>query len=311
MKVVITESLMVADNIIDDFRQRLSKVGAELDVYHDKADDVELARRIQNADIAIIANHPLRKNVMEKAEQLKFVNVAFTGLDHVDTDYLRERDITLKNASGYSNICVSELVIGLNLSIYRDINRADKNTRDLGNKSGLNAYEICGKRVGIVGTGNIGTRTAMLYRAFGAEVVGYSRTKRDEFLQYGKYVSLEDVFRTSDIISIHLPLNSETVGAIDEKLISLMKPTAVLINCARGPIVDRAALSSALREGRILGAGIDVFDIEPPLKEDCPYLDCDNAVLSPHIAYFTAESMMRRAEIVFDNTLCFIEEYNG
>ncbi len=310
MKVVITESLMISDDMLLHFKNKLSDLDAELDIYYDKASDEVLIERIKGADVAIIANHPLRENVIRKAKNLKMLNVAFTGLDHVDLGYLKEQGIVLKNASGYSDICVSELVIGLNLAIYRDVLKADSGTRQLMDKSGLNALEIHGKKVGIVGTGNIGTRTAMLYQSFGADVYGYSRTKRAEFQQYGKYISLEDLFRTCDIISIHLPLNDETRGFVDESLLSLMKDTAILINCARGPIVDRVSLSKALDERKILGAGIDVFDVEPPLNEECPYIDKENAVLTPHIAYYTAESMKRRAEIVFNNTISFIKEYN-
>jgi D-3-phosphoglycerate dehydrogenase len=156
--------------------------------------------------------------------------------------------------------------------------------------------------VGIVGTGAIGLKTAALFRAFGAKVIAYSRTRRQEALDMGiEYVSLEELMAQSDIVSLHVPANGETRGLISRELIAKMQPTAILINVARGAVVDNAALAEALNEGRIAGAGIDVFDMEPPIPADYPLLGAKNTVLTPHVAFATDESMLRRAEIVFDN----------
>jgi D-3-phosphoglycerate dehydrogenase len=156
--------------------------------------------------------------------------------------------------------------------------------------------------VGIVGTGAIGTQTARLFQAFGAKVIAYSRTKRPEVEALGvEYRSLEEVAAESDILSIHTPNNAETKGLISADLISTMKPTAILLNVARGAIVDNAALAQALNEGKIAGAGLDVFDMEPPIPEEYPLLHAKNTVLTPHVAFATDESMLRRAAIVFQN----------
>ncbi len=307
MKVVITESLAINDKLITSFEKDLSSLGHQLEVYHDKADDEELIRRLKDADIAIIANHPLRENVLSKCSTLQFIDVAFTGLDHVDLAYAKEKGIIVKNAAGYADTAVAELVIGLNIALNRDILKADKKTRTGETKTNLTAREIKGKKVGIVGTGNIGISTAKLYQAFGADLYAYSRSQRQEFLTIGRYISLEELFKSCDIISLHLPLNNDTQGMINEELIALMKRDAILINCARGGIVDNKALSRALINGEILGAGIDVFDIEPPLTADCPYFKAENSILTPHLAYYSLESMQRRAKIVFDNCLAYIK----
>lgn len=166
--------------------------------------------------------------------------------------------------------------------------------------------EIKDKTVAIIGTGNIGLETARLFKAFGANVIAYSRHESEEAKKLGvEYVSLEDAFKRADIVSVHLALNKHTRGFVNKDLLSLMKKEAIFINCARGPIVDNQALADLLEEEKIAYAGIDVFDMEPPIPADYPLLNTKNILLSPHIAYLTDEAMIRRAEIAFDNSLSF------
>ena len=162
--------------------------------------------------------------------------------------------------------------------------------------------------MGIIGTGRIGIITAKLFQAFGAKVIAYSRHVRPDVEAMGvTYVSLEELMRESDIISLHTPNNASTRGLISQELIALMKPTALLVNCARGPIVDGAALADALNEGRIAGAAIDVFDVEPPLPADEPLLHAKNTLLTPHVAFLSEEAMIRRAHIVFANLQAYLD----
>ena len=180
-------------------------------------------------------------------------------------------------------------------------------TRNGGVGGPLRGREIGGRTVGIVGTGAIGTMTARLFQAFGAKVIAYSRTVRPEVEAMGvAYVSLEELMARSDIVSIHVPNNQETKGLISKERIAAMKPSALLINVARGAIVDNAALAEALNKGKLAGAGIDVFDMEPPIPEDYPLLHAKNTVLTPHVAFATDESMLRRAEIVFQNVEAYL-----
>ena len=162
-----------------------------------------------------------------------------------------------------------------------------------------------GLTFGVIGTGAIGSRVAAIAQAFGCNVIAYSRTKKD--LPGVSYMGLDEVMAKSDIISLHVPQNAETTGMISAEKIGLMKKSAILINCARGPIVDAEALAQALNSGAIAGAGIDVFAAEPPLDPDDPLLHAKNTVCTPHVAFATKESMTLRAEIVFDNLQAWMD----
>ena len=149
--------------------------------------------------------------------------------------------------------------------------------------------------------------TAKLFLAFGARVIACSRTEKQEAKALGiQYVSLPELMKESDIISLHTPNNASTRGMITRELIGMMKKTALFINCARGPIIDNVALADALNEGRIAGAGIDVYNVEPPIPDGEPLLHAKNTVLTPHVAFLSEESMIRRAHIVFENLRAYL-----
>ena len=167
---------------------------------------------------------------------------------------------------------------------------------------GLIGFDLAGKTLGIVGTGAIGLKVAEIGRAFGCKLIAYSRSEREEVKNIGvEYVSLDELLKKSDIVTIHVPLNNNTRGLIGKEELSLMKQGSILINTARGPIVDSLALADALNNGRLAGAGIDVFETEPPISNDHPLVNAKNVVLTPHIAFATKEALERRAEIAFDN----------
>lgn len=214
----------------------------------------------------------------------------------------------IANAAGYSNTAVAELVIGLTLDVYRGISFGNDSIQQGEEVMLYQGNEIRGKTVGIIGTGSIGLETAKLFKAFGARLIGYNRSKRQEAKELGlEYVSLDELMTQSDIISLHLPLNHETKNTLSREKLEMMKESAVLINAARGPIIDNDALAELLNEGKIAGAGIDVFDMEPPIPADYPLLSAKNALLTPHVAYLTDESMVARAHIAFENVEKFIE----
>lgn len=308
MKIKLIEPLSISDDLLKEYEDKLVSQGHEFVYYNKKATSVEeFVERSKDAEILMIANTPLPDEVIKEAKDLKLINVAFTGFDHVNVDLAKKHNIRVCNASGYSNTSVAELVIGMTLNIYRMINESNKKTRE--GKTQADYYrglEIKGKTVGIVGTGKIGTETARLFKAFGANVIASSRTEKKEVLDLGvKYLSLEELMSKSDIISVHLALNDKTRGYISRDLLSLMKKEAIFINCARGPIVDNKALADLLNEEKISFAGIDVFDVEPPIPGDYPLLNAKNILLTPHIAFLTDEAMVRRAEIAFDNSVSF------
>lgn len=299
MKLVIAEPLAVPASQIETLSHDFKERGWTIESYEARPkDQAELGHRLQDADAAVIANYPLRKEALDMAEKLQYLCIAFTGTDHVDINQCREKKISVSNCAGYSTEAVAELVFGMALGLYRFLKTADLRTRECGTSQGLMGMELSGKRFGIIGTGAIGRRTAAIASAFGCDVWGYNRTPKDESIHYS---DLDTVLATSDIISIHLPLTEETRGLISAEKLQLMKPTAILINTARGPVIDNTALARALREGTIAGAAIDVYETEPPLPKDHPLLTAPHCLLSPHIGFFSAEAMQKRAAIVFDN----------
>lgn len=309
MKITLLEPLGIPASVLAAYQKKLEDKGHHFIAYDTRtADPEELLRRTGDSDIVVIANTPYPASVVLGAPNLKMLDVAFTGIDHVGLDACKEKGVMVCNAAGYSTQCVAELAIGLAISCLRFVPQCDRVTRSNGTGAALRGREIGGKTVGIIGTGAIGTMTAKLFQAFGARVIAYSRTVRKDVQEMGvTYVSLEELMEQSDIVSVHVPNNGETKGMISKELIDRMKPTALLLNVARGAIVDNKALADALNQGKIAGAGIDVFDMEPPIPEDYPLLHAKNTVLTPHIAFATDESMLRRAEIVFRNLDAYLE----
>lgn len=309
MKISLLEPLGVSEDLIRELSAPIIAKGHEFVYYPKKTTDPEeLKKRSEGCEVVMIANNPYPNEVIEAADQLKLLNVAFTGIDHVGTDACKKKGIIVCNAANYSNETVAELVIGMTISLLRKINECNDTVRKGGTSAGLAGREISGRTVGIIGTGRIGMITAKLFLAFGAKVIAYSRTEKPEAGTLGiEYVSLEDLMRRSDIVSLHTPNNATTRGLISREMIDLMKPSAIFINCARGPIIDDKALADALNEGRLAGAGVDVFNTEPPLGDDQPLLHAKNCLLTPHVAFLSEESMIRRAHIAFDNTMAYLE----
>lgn len=305
MKIVVLESLGLPEEEVRNIAKPITDKGHELIIYEDKTDDYEvLKNRVKEAEILVIANMPLKEEVISAAKNLEMISVAFTGVDHVDLDICKEKGIKVSNAAGYSTSSVAELAYGLIISLSRNIVPLDKETREGNTMAGYSQFDISGKNLGVVGTGEIGSKVAEIGLAFGCNVFAYNRSEKDELKKLGvKYLTLDELLEESDIVSIHLPNTKETQGLISEEKINLMKPTALLINTARGPIVDNNALAKALKEGKIAGAGIDVFDMEPPLPKDYPLLKAPNTVLTPHIGFATKEAMVRRAHITFENII--------
>lgn len=282
-------------------------MGHNFTYYNAKTTDInELIKRSKDQDIVMIANNPYPKEVILQANKLKLIAVAFAGIDHVDLKACKERNIQVLNCPNYSNVAVSELVIGLTLNLLRKINQADSATRNSQTNSLLIGEELNSKTIGIIGLGKIGNKTANLFNAFGCKVLAYQRKPINN--PNVTQVTLDELLSQSDIISLHIPYNEETYHFIDEDKINMMKKDAILINCARGPVVDNVALVKALNEERIKGAGIDVFDYEPPLNADYPLLNAKNTILTPHLAYFTKEAMIKRANIEFNNVIEYLKK---
>ena len=301
MNIVLLESLGVPDEVLNACAKPLIDAGHTFKAYPKDTDPKVQIERAKDADVIMIANMPLSGEVISACPNLKYIDVAFTGVDHVDLEAAKAKGVKVSNAAGYSNEAVSELVLCMMLALLRNVPQVEARCRAGQTKDGLVGVELMGKTVGIVGVGAIGTRTAELCHAFGCKILGNKRHVRGNEPDYIEFVSLEELLSRSDIVSLHCPLNEDSRGMINKDTIAKMKPGALLINAARGPVVDSQALADALNSGYLGGAGIDVFETEPPLDPAHPLLHSKNTIVTPHVAFASAEAMEARCKIVFDN----------
>ena len=304
MKIVFLEPLGLKVQQIEVACEGLKKAGHEVVVYPDRNENLdELKRRAEGAEVIIESNIPLRKDFLDACPKLKMLSIAFTGLDHIDMEECQRRGIVVKNAAGYSTEAVAELAIALMIDLYRKVLENDAITRQCNRKGILPGLEIKGKTLGIIGMGNIGQRVAQLANAFGCKVLAWNRTPKQ--IEGVTFVDKETLLKESDIVTLHIALNNETRDFITEKEFALMKPTSLLINTARGPVVNETALADALKQGKIAAAATDVYGTEPPLKPENLLFGAPNLIMLPHIGFATEEAFVLRLGIVVRN----VEEF--
>jgi glycerate dehydrogenase len=275
----------------------------------------EVAERLADATIAITNKVPLRAEVLAQLPALKMIAVAATGTDNVDVDYCRERGIEVKNVSDYARTSVPEHVFALVLALRRQLVAYDEEVR---RGAWHRSEHFCllthpirdlrGSAFGVVGYGTLGRAAGELARAFGMELL-IAEHKGADAVRAGRMAFAEVVSR-ADVLSLHVPLKEETRHLIGRGELSRMKRTAILINCARGGVVDEEALAEALRAGRIAGAGVDVLSTEPPRAGEggSPLLALNrpNLIVTPHVAWASREAMQTLADQVIDNLEAFI-----
>lgn len=306
MKIVLLEDLGCTPELIARNADRLRELGHELTIFKRTEDLETLKNEVRDADVIMLANMPLPAEVLEAAPDAKFIDVAFTGIDHIPVSDAKKRSIVISNASGYADEAVAELCISFMIQLLRQLNDAQTRCRNGGTKAGLSARLIEGKTVGLIGAGAIGKRLAALLKAFGARVIAHNRHKVED-INIDDNVSLDELLESADIVSIHCPLTSETRGMIGKDELKKMKKSALLINTGRGPVVDNAALADALNKGELAGAACDVFEMEPPLPADYPLLASKNTIVTPHLGFYSEESLEKRAEIAFDNLYAWLD----
>ncbi|HIQ74556.1 MAG TPA: hydroxyacid dehydrogenase [Candidatus Cottocaccamicrobium excrementipullorum] len=283
-------------------------VGTEpkITYYNDRIEDPEvLMERSQGADCVVLSNMKYGRDIISRCPDLKMICVAFTGVDLVDVDYCREKGITVCNCAGYSTVAVADLVFGFVIDLARNVIACNDAVRRGGTKAGLVGFELEGKRFGVIGAGAIGTRVLNIAQAFGCETVAYSRSEKE--IPGVKFLSLEELLKTSDIVSLHVPQTPETLGMMGRDQFALMKESALFINTARGPVVDSQALAEALNTGKIAGAAVDVFEMEPPVPEDHVLLKAKNLIATPHVAFASRQAFEKRAVIVAENIKKWME----
>ena len=259
--------------------------------------------RIKDADVVINIRSSVQfpRDVLVACPHLKLLSVWGTGVDHVDLAAAAELDITVANTPGYGAPYVSEHALTLALAVSRQIVSNDRRIRAGGWTAGF-IDELYNKTLGVVGTGAIGRRMIQLGQGIGMKVIAWTFNPTPQrAAEYGvEFLELEELLRRSDVVSLHVALTPQTQGFIGRERLALMKPTAILVNVARGAVVDEAALLEALQDGMIAGAGLDVFEAEP-LPAGHPFTELDNVVLSPHAGSMAYNGTMRGLEMSIEN----------
>jgi glycerate dehydrogenase len=309
MKIVILDGYSANPG---DLSWDALKALGEVTVY-DRTSREDTVERAADADIVLTNKVVIDREVMEQLPRLKFIGVLATGYNIIDVACARERGVVVSNVPAYSTESVAQMVFSHLLTMTnRTEHYAQQNREGRWSRSADFCYwdspvmELAGKTMGIVGLGNIGRRVAEIALAFGMKVVALT-SKSEALLPPGvQKVTLEELLGASDVVSLHCPLTDQTRHLINHDTIAMMRPTAILINTGRGPLVDDEALADALRANRLKAYCADVMTQEPP-KADNPLLGLKNVFLTPHIAWASTEARIRLLDITIKNVRAFIE----
>ncbi len=300
MKLVILDHTLITRNTL---KLRFDEVFDDCKVYPFTAKD-ELLERIHDADAIFCNRVPISKTIMEQCKNLKYIGVFATGYNLIDVEGAKELGITVCNVPEYSSEAVAQHTFALILEITNRICALNETVKS-GNWNDENIIkvplsELYGKTLGLIGYGNIAKTVERMAKAFGMKVIHCRNTKTEDS------VTLEELCKSSDIISIHCPANDNTRNMINRDIISLMKDGAILINTARGNITDDNAVAEALNSGKLYMVGVDVMSKEPPTSDN-PLLNHPRCIITPHVAWAPEETRKRLIDIVFENYMAFLE----
>ncbi len=273
----------------------------------------KIMERAEHAEIILTNKTPIDAEAMDVLLNLKYIGVLATGYNIVDVQAAKERGIVVTNIPAYSTDSVAQMVFAHLLNICQQVQHHSEEVRK-GRWSQSPDFcfwdtpliELAGKRIGLVGLGHTGMRTARLAIAFGMEVCAYTSKTSLQLPPEIKKMELDELFAQCDVVSLHCPLTPETRGMVDARRLALMKPTAILINTGRGPLVNEQDLADALNAGRIYAAGLDVLGEEPPSPNNA-LLSAKNCYITPHIAWASEAARERLMRIALDNVKAFIE----
>ena len=272
----------------------------------------EIVERMGDASVMITNKCNIDKNIIDKLPNLKYVGVLATGYNNVDVKYAHSKGITVTNIPAYSTESVVQTVFGLIIELYSGIGYHDRTVKEgewercpdfCYYKTGMN--QLFGKTIGIVGAGRIGLRVAEVAKVFGMNVLVYSKSKHAKENGFKYAESLIELYENSDIISLNCPLDENNEKMINKESLSHFRSNAILINTARGGLIDEQALADALNSGSIRGAGVDVLSQEPARKDN-PLLSAQNVVITPHVAWATIEARASLMEIAVNNLQTFL-----
>ena len=306
MKIGVLEKASVTKGDVD-----FTLLESVCDVsYYDRVDVCDVVNVCQKYDGIVINKTVIDKNVIDSCPNLKYIGLFATGYNNVDISYAREKGIDVCNVAGYSTDAVAQHVFTFILYTASSVGKYVSSVAD-GDWKRCKSFcyypfpitELKGKTLGVFGFGNIGKRVAEIGKAFGMNVLVHTRTVRGSDYEY---VTKEELFARSDYLSMHCPLNQETDKVVNAEMLSLMKPSAVLINTARGGVVDEEALADALKNGKLYAACVDTVNGEP-MRESCPLFALDNCFITPHIAWAAKETRQRLVDTAADNLANFIK----
>lgn len=307
MKLVVTDETLITHKTI---RLKLLDDFDDCQVY-DFTSKEELIPRIHDADAIFINRIAIPRSVMEQCPNLKYIGLFATGYNLVDIQAAKERGITVCNVPEYSSYAVAQHTMALLLDIVNRVSVYSPMVKQGGwndeNIISVPLTELYGKTLGIVGCGDIGMTFAKMAEAMGMKVLAYRRhpDPSDETETF-RYADLSTLYRESDIISVHCPLNDETRGMIDKKALAQMKDGAILLNTARGPILNEQDVLKALESGKLYMVGVDVFSKEPP-AHDNPLLCHPRCVVTPHVAWSPLETRQRLIDITMENFYAYLD----
>jgi glycerate dehydrogenase len=279
---------------------------------HDRTPPERIVPRASGAEIILTNKTALSADTISRLTSLKYISVLATGYNIVDVEAARKRGIPVSNVPLYATESVAQMVFAHLLNLALNVAHHAQTVRDGRWSASVDfcywdtpLIELQGLTMGIIGFGRIGRATAKLARAFGMKVIVYDVATPSEIPEGCRMVELEDVFRESDVVSLHCPLTPQTENLVSPERLALMKPTAYLVNTSRGPLIDEQALADALNSGRIAGAGLDVLSVEPPDQSN-PLLTAKNCQITPHIAWATRAARQRLLQVTVDNVAAFL-----
>ena len=281
---------------------------------YDRSAPDQVIPRCDGAEIVITNKVVISADTIDGLPKLRYIGVTATGYNIVDVEAARRREVTVTNVPTYGTDSVAQMVFAHLLNLTQNVAHHARTVSD-GRWCSSQDFcywdtplvELTSKTMGIIGFGRIGRATARLAQAFGMKVIAYDVMTPPDMPEGCEMVTLEDIFRRGDVISLHCPLTSQTENIVNEKNLALMKKDAFLINTSRGPLVDERALADALDSGRIAGAGLDVLAVEPP-QEQNPLLKARNCYISPHIAWATRDARERLLNASVENVAAFLAD---
>jgi len=304
----MNQSVLICDQVAPILNEILQKNGLKI-TYEPEITPDQIKEKISNFDIVVVRSRTkITKEMIDRATQCKIIARVGVGLDNIDVDAAKAKGIRVINAVEGAMNAVAELVLGLMLSLAREIPRADREIRN-GNwlKKELMGSELSGKYLGIVGLGNIGKRLAKLARGLNMNIIGFDVMPiADDFARDVGLIKadIDTLLSSADYVSFHVPLTETTHHLVNSKRISTMKKTAYIINTSRGEIIDEDALYNALKEGKIAGAALDVFEKEPAVGNKLTTLP--NVVCTPHIGAQTKEAQTLAANVIGEKIIMIL-----